>query len=274
MKDRQTCSRSQPRRSQDLEQPLAHQAGHRDALALLAGGEGEPGLAGVGDAGDRRRGVAGRDLLHGGDAGLEGGEQVAEDDALLGDPVHLDGDLGDDAEAALASRGPSRGRWARSTCWAAPRSTSTRPGMTTRRPRVMSAMSPYLSDCMPEERVATQPPSVEWVKLSGKWPRVQPRALSCASRSGPSAPAWIRASPDSSSTSSTFVSRPRSRLTTGRVSSSGACRLPAMLLPPPKGMSTASAAMASVDDLLHLGLVRRGRRRRRAPGGGRRRAAA
>ncbi len=38
----------------------------------------------------------------------------------------------------------------------------------------MSAMSPYLSDCMPEERVATQPPMVEWVKLSGKWPMVQP----------------------------------------------------------------------------------------------------
>ena len=28
----------------------------------------------------------------------------------------------------------------------------------------MSAMSPYLSDCMPEDRVATQPPSVLWVK--------------------------------------------------------------------------------------------------------------
>ena len=41
-------------------------------------------------------------------------------------------------------------------------------------PRVMSEMSPYLSDCMPDERVATQPPRVLWVKLSGKWPSVQP----------------------------------------------------------------------------------------------------
>jgi hypothetical protein len=41
------------------------------------------------------------------------------------------------------------------------RSTSTPPGRTTRRPRAMSAMSPYLSDCMPDDRVATQPPTVE-----------------------------------------------------------------------------------------------------------------
>ncbi len=55
--------------------------------------------------------------------------------------------------------------------------TSTPPGRTTRTPRTMCEMSPYLSDCMPDERVATQPPSVEWVKLSGKWPRVQPRSF-------------------------------------------------------------------------------------------------
>src|SRR6187200_1270999 len=47
------------------------------------------------------------------------------------------------------------------------RTSSTLPGMITRMPRAMSAMSPYLSDCMPEERVATQPPSVLWLKLSG-----------------------------------------------------------------------------------------------------------
>src|SRR5215218_10115715 len=52
--------------------------------------------------------------------------------------------------------------------WGSDRTTSTLPGMRARRPRVMSAMSPYLSDCMPEDRVATQPPSVLWVKLSGK----------------------------------------------------------------------------------------------------------
>ena len=48
------------------------------------------------------------------------------------------------------------------------RMTSTSPGTTTRKPRVMSAMSPYLSDCMPDDRVATQPPRVEWVKRVGE----------------------------------------------------------------------------------------------------------
>src|SRR4029450_4473391 len=44
--------------------------------------------------------------------------------------------------------------------WGSGRICSTLPGMTTRTPRAMSEMSPYLSDCMPEDRVATQPPSV------------------------------------------------------------------------------------------------------------------
>src|SRR3954451_8270038 len=47
------------------------------------------------------------------------------------------------------------------------RTTSVPPGWTTRIPREMRAMSPYLSDCMPDDRVATQPPRVLWVKLSG-----------------------------------------------------------------------------------------------------------
>ena len=124
------------------------------------------------------------------------------------------------------------------------RMTSTSPGTTTRKPRVMSAMSPYLSDCMPDDRVATQPPRVEWVKESGKWPMVQPRAPSCSSRSGPSVPAWMRASPDSASMSSTLFSRPRSTESTGRDSSGGGSRLPEMLVPPPNGMITTSSAMA------------------------------
>src|SRR5918994_108373 len=49
---------------------------------------------------------------------------------------------------------------------------------------------------MPEERVAIQPPSVECVKLSGKWPQVQPWALSWRSSSGPKTPACTRASRD------------------------------------------------------------------------------
>jgi hypothetical protein len=52
------------------------------------------------------------------------------------------------------------------------RTTSVPDGATTRSPRVKSAMSPYLSDCIPDDRVAIQPPSVEYVKLSGKWPIV------------------------------------------------------------------------------------------------------
>ena len=106
----------------------------------------------------------------------------------------------------------------------------------------MSAMSPYLSDCMPEERVAIQPPRLEWVKESGKCPIVQPRAFSCASREGPSAPAWTRARPEPSSMSSTRSSRPRSTETTARCSPGIGSSDPAMLLPPPNGISTASFA--------------------------------
>jgi len=62
---------------------------------------------------------------------------------------------------------------------------STPCGVTTRTARVRSAMSPYLSDCIPLERVAIQPPSVECVNESGKWPAVQPWALSWRSSSGP-----------------------------------------------------------------------------------------
>ena len=39
--------------------------------------------------------------------------------------------------------------------------TATPSGWTMRSPRTMSSMSPYLSDCIPEERVAAQPPRVE-----------------------------------------------------------------------------------------------------------------
>ena len=124
------------------------------------------------------------------------------------------------------------------------RSTSTLPGCTTRRPRVMSAMSPYLSDCMPEERVAIQPPSVLWVKLSGKWPMVQPRRPSCvldvrAEHAGldPGEPGLLvdlehLVHP-------TQVEGDHGARLVGR-----RLRLPEMLLPPPKGMSTASAATA------------------------------
>ena len=66
----------------------------------------------------------------------------------------------------------------------------------------------------PPARVATQPPRVENSNDCGKWRRVSPRSASWSSRSGPSAPAWIRAASETSSTSSTRSSRPRSIVTT------------------------------------------------------------
>ncbi len=97
----------------------------------------------------------------------------------------------------------------------------------------MSAMSPYLSLCAPELRVAIQPPSVDQMNESGKCPRVQPFALSCSSMSGPRTPAWMRASPDCSSISSTLFIRPRSMLTTWRCSSGSASSEATMFDPPP-----------------------------------------
>ena len=106
----------------------------------------------------------------------------------------------------------------------------------------MSAMSPYLSDCMPEERVAIQPPRVDHTNESGWWPMVQPRALSWSSMSGPNTPASMWARPDTSSISSTLFRRPRLSDTTWRVSPGSASRAATMFEPPPKGISTASAA--------------------------------
>ena len=122
------------------------------------------------------------------------------------------------------------------------RSVSTWPGITMVSPRQMSAMSPYLSDCMPEERVAIQPPSVDHTNESGWCPMVQPRAFSWSSMSGPNTPAWTWASPDTSSISSTLLMRPRLTEITWRVSPGSASRAETMFEPPPKGMSTASAA--------------------------------
>ncbi len=123
------------------------------------------------------------------------------------------------------------------------RVTSMPAGVATRTARVRSATSPYRSDCMPDERVATHPPSVEWVKLSGKWPRVQPRPFSCSSRCGPSTPLCTRARRESSSIASTRLSLPRSTEMIVRDSPGGASRLPEMFVPPPNGIRTASASM-------------------------------
>ena len=99
---------------------------------------------------------------------------------------------------------------------------------------------------MPEERVAIQPPSVEYVKLSGKWPQVQPWAPSWRSRSGPKTPACTRASCDVASTDSTRFRRLMSIEITGRFSPGSAARLPEMLDPPPNGITTASCSRAAL----------------------------
>ena len=152
--------------------------------APLARREGEGRLVRVRDPGDRGASVALGDLLHRGEAGVQVREEVGEDPPLLGMRCTCTVDLGDDAEAALRAQDhlphARPGRRARNG-----RMHEHPPGRTTRIPLMMSAMSPYLSDCMPDERVATQPPSVEWVNESGKCPSVQPCWLSWASRSGP-----------------------------------------------------------------------------------------
>ena len=104
-------------------------------------------------------------------------------------------------------------------------------------------MSPYLSDCMPEERVAIQPPSVEWVKLSGKWPSVQPLRVEL-----PLEVRTERAGLDPGEAGRRVhrralgACRATSSETTVRAPRPGASRLPEMLVPPPNGMSTASAS--------------------------------
>ena len=118
-------------------------------------------------------------------------------------------------------------------------------------------MSPYLSDCMPDERVAIQPPSVEWVKLSGKWPNVQPRALSCSSRSRAEARRPGRGRGATASSISSTRSMPadvdrddRARLVARRPRGCRRC-----CVPPPNGISTASASSAARMIALDLVLV-------------------
>ena len=65
----------------------------------------------------------------------------------------------------------------------------------------------------PPARVATQPPSVEYSNDCGKWRSVSPCSRSWSSRTGPVAPAWMRAARETASTSSTRSSAFRSTLT-------------------------------------------------------------
>ena len=122
--------------------------------------------------------------------------------------------------------------------------------------------------------MAIQPPSVECVNESGKWPNVYPSAASCSSRRGPKTPAWTRASRESASISSTWSRRSRSTEITGRASSAGASSEPEIEEPPPNGITTASARSAACIDRGDLVLaagphddVREPRRARRGAAG-------
>src|SRR5215204_2472259 len=89
---------------QHLHQALAHQRRNRYSSRLLASGEGEAGLPRIRDPGDRWVGVAGRDLLHAGQPGVPGREQISQDQPLFRDSVHLHGDFGDHAQPTLGAQ--------------------------------------------------------------------------------------------------------------------------------------------------------------------------
>ncbi len=114
-------------------------------------------------------------------------------------------------------------------------------GVTTRRLSTKSSMCVCSVAKCPPERVAIQPPSVEYSKLCGKCRRLSPCGLSCASSAGPSAPAWIRAAREARSTSITRSIRRRSIITAAlwRWSSMRGSTPPTTLLPAPKGVSDA-----------------------------------
>ena len=171
------ASVSQPRRRRNGEQRRPGRTRldllHRGRRRLLRR-QREGGLVGVRDAGEDGVGLASRrSRAWPATAGVPGREHVGDDLALLGQPVHLDRHLGDDAEASLGADDHLAHRRAGRRRRQVAQRERCRSGAPRVSPVTMSAMSPYLSDCMPDDRVATQPPSVEWVNESGKWPSVQ-----------------------------------------------------------------------------------------------------
>ncbi len=150
------------------------------------------------------------------------------------------------------------------------RVTSVPAGVTTRTARVRSATSPYLSDCMPDERVAIQPPSVEWVKLSGKWPSVQPRRVELLLELRAEHAGLHAREARPASISSTRSMRPRSTrddravLAGGRLEAAGDVRAAAERDDDRVGVERGA------QDRRDLRLVARAARRRRAAGRGRR----
>ena len=85
----------------------------------------------------------------------------------------------------------------------------------------------------PPARVAIHPPSVENWNDCGKWRSVIPCSPSWRSRSGPSAPPWIRAAREIGSTSSTRPSAPRSMVTAPAYPAGRAASTPPTTLDPP-----------------------------------------
>ena len=69
-----------------------------------AHGERERALVGVGHTSHRRRGLAGGEVAHGGQARRPGGEQVAEDPALGRHAADVDRRFGDDPQPTLAAQ--------------------------------------------------------------------------------------------------------------------------------------------------------------------------
>ncbi len=90
------------------------------------------------------------------------------------------------------------------------RDSHTPAGVIARTDSTKSSMCVHSVAKWPAARVAIQPPSVEYSNDCGKWRSVSPCSPSWDSSSGPSAPAWMHAARDTSSTSSTRSSARRS----------------------------------------------------------------
>ena len=114
----------------------------------------------------------------------------------------------------------------------------------------------------PPARVAIQPPSVESSNDCGKKRIVIPCSPSCClERAGRRRRAWMRAARETSSTSSTRSSAPRSRRHAPRAPSTRASTPPTTLVPPPYGMTAAPAPAAHSSTRLDVRLVARRARR-------------
>ena len=109
-------------------------------------------------------------------------------------------------------------------------------------------------DAWPAERVATQPPTVEYSNDCGAWPSVTPSAARRRSASGPSRPAASVAVWERRSTVTPVSRRRSSAITPAKPSLTGSTP-PTTLVPPPNGTTAirASAQAASTASNLPVG---------------------